>query len=395
MKKNVGNNIAIIPVRGGSKSIPLKNIKTIAGKPLLAWILEASAKSEVFDHIFISTDSDEIKKTCIDYINKFLYKYSSNITIIARSIETSTDEASTESVLLEFADQYICQTLCLLQATSPLTSATDIKEAYHDFVENKYDSMLTGVRQKRFIWKKSDLGYSPVNYDYNKRPRRQEFDGYLVENGSFYFMNYKGLISTESRLFGQIGFYEMSDENYLEIDEPNDWIVIENTLSNRRIDNPMKKIKLFVTDNDGVLTDGGMYYSESGEEFKKYNTRDGMGIGSLIKRNIPVVMITGENSPIAKARAKKLGIEDVYLGIKDKRTCIQEVSQKYCIPLDEIAYIGDDINDLPAIEIVGLSFAVADAHTDVKEKATFILKHKGGNGAVREASDMILKYLAD
>jgi YrbI family 3-deoxy-D-manno-octulosonate 8-phosphate phosphatase len=151
------------------------------------------------------------------------------------------------------------------------------------------------------------------------------------------------------------------------------------------------KIKLFAMDVDGVLTDGSMYYSEKGEVLKKFNTRDGMGIELLRRNGVIPAIITQEESKIVLRRAGKLKVEEVYIGVKDKLRVIKELAQKYSLSLDEIAYIGDDINDLALLREVGLSFAPSDAMSEVKQLVHQVLSRRGGEGAVREAVEFILQ----
>lgn len=151
-----------------------------------------------------------------------------------------------------------------------------------------------------------------------------------------------------------------------------------------------KKIKLFAMDVDGVLTDGGMYYSKEGDLLKKFNTKDGMGIEFLRKNDIVPVIITKEDSKIVLKRAEKLKIKEVYVGVKDKLKIIKELSKKYKINFNNIAYIGDDINDLTVLERVGLSFAPNDAVEQVKKIVDYVTSKNGGEGAAREAIDFIL-----
>lgn len=155
--------------------------------------------------------------------------------------------------------------------------------------------------------------------------------------------------------------------------------------------NKPKYIKLFAMDVDGVLTDGGMYYSEQGEVLKKFNTRDGMGIELLRKNDIIPAIITQEESKIVLKRAEKLKVQEVYIGVKDKLRVIKDIAQKYNLKLDEIAYIGDDVNDLPVLREVGLSFAPSDAAPEVKEAVQRLLSRKGGEGAVREAIELLIQ----
>jgi len=231
-----------------------------------------------------------------------------------------------------------------------------------------------------------------IDYDFKKRPRRQDFKGCLVENGAFYVNKIKNILKYKNRLSGKIAIYEMSEFTSLEIDDPNDWIIAEilmkkNILS-KKIFN--KKVKLFAMDVDGVLTDGGMYYSKEGEVLKKFNTKDGMGIELLRKNNIIPAIITKEESKIVLRRAEKLKINEVYIGIKNKLKIIEKLKEKYNLRYENIAYIGDDINDLPVLKKVGLSFAPNDAISEIKEIVKHVTIKKGGEGALREAIDFIL-----
>ncbi len=151
-----------------------------------------------------------------------------------------------------------------------------------------------------------------------------------------------------------------------------------------------KNIKMFVMDVDGVLTDGCMYYSENGELLKKFNTKDGMGIEFLKKEGILPVILTKERTGIVLKRAEKLKITHVYLGIINKLEFVSKFCKKCGLSFENVAYIGDDINDIPLLEKVGLSFAPHDAVDAVKEKATYVLSTCGGHGAVREAIDFLL-----
>jgi N-acylneuraminate cytidylyltransferase len=153
----------------------------------------------------------------------------------------------------------------------------------------------------------------------------------------------------------------------------------------------MKNIKLLAMDVDGVLTDAGMYYSENGDELKRFNTRDGMGISLLQREGVIIAIITGENTEIIERRSKKLNIKEVFQGVKDKKEIIISLCGKYNIEREEVAYIGDDINDLEVIKFVGLGATVADGMKVVKEHSKYVTSLKGGEGAVREFCEYILE----
>jgi N-acylneuraminate cytidylyltransferase len=145
-----------------------------------------------------------------------------------------------------------------------------------------------------------------------------------------------------------------------------------------------KNIKLLAMDVDGVLTDGSMYYSENGDELKKFNTRDGMGIKLLKENGIKIAIITKENTKLVERRAKKLHVDDLFQGVENKFLALEELKKKYELNNSEIAYVGDDVNDIPVLNKVGLSICPNDAINDVKKICDYITETNGGYGVVRE-----------
>lgn len=384
-----------IPVRGGSKSIPLKNIKEINGRPLVYWTLDAAVQCPKVDRVYLCTDSTQIREKVQEYITA--YQCGDKLLCIDRPAETATDTASTESAMLYFANAYPkFERIILVQATSPLLTAEHLTQAIERYEQDDCDSLLSVVRQKRFCWRASDKGYEPINYDYLKRPRRQEFDGYLVENGAFYINTREGLLKDSCRLSGKVGVYEMPEETYFEIDEPSDWIVIEHLLRKQSqaettIVERAGKIKMLLTDCDGVLTDGGMYYSEQGDESKKFNTKDGMAVAKLREQGVKFGIITGENIQLVRRRAEKLKADACYIGVGDKIAALDEICDKFQVSYDEIAYIGDDLNDLGVLGRVGLPCSVADGSKQARRAAAYVTQARGGEGALREVAELILK----
>lgn len=145
-----------------------------------------------------------------------------------------------------------------------------------------------------------------------------------------------------------------------------------------------EKIKMILTDCDGVLTDGGMYYSENGDELKKFNTKDGMGFALLKDAGYITGIITGEDTVIVKRRGAKMKMDEVCVGIKDKLKTAKELCDKYHLQLENILYIGDDVNDLELIQAAGIGCCVADAMNIVKNSADYITASTGGSGVIRE-----------
>ncbi len=231
-------NIAFIPVRGGSKSIPLKNIKILNGKPLVWWTAKAANDAECIDKVIIATDSREIKETVLGFDLPKLEVYD-------RDPKNASDTASTESVMLEYIEKSDLREddlFFLIQATSPMLKTEHIEGMHEAFLKNCADSMFTGVREYHFHWLDmhadkcvgSELStdhlstcVAPVNYDYRNRPRRQDFEGLIAENGACYINSVGNIKRDKCRLSGKIAAYELPSYTAYEIDEEVDWIIIE------------------------------------------------------------------------------------------------------------------------------------------------------------------------
>lgn len=151
-----------------------------------------------------------------------------------------------------------------------------------------------------------------------------------------------------------------------------------------------KRIKIVLTDVDGVLTDGGMYYTEKGDIMKKFHTRDGMGVTLMRKCNIPTIVITKEKTPMVKQWSKRMKIEKLYDGIIQKEKILKKICQKYDVNSDEVLFIGDDVNDVELLKKVGLSVCPNDAMEYVKKKCDYVCNVKSGEGVLREIADIII-----
>ena len=172
-------------------------------------------------------------------------------------------------------------------------------------------------------------------------------------------------------------------------------MVIDNQLMKKNIHLKAKleKIKIVLTDNDGVLTDTGVYYSAKGEEFKRFSIRDGMGIERLRKyAGIETIIITGEESDSVKARAEKLKMKEYYLGVKKKEDLLSGIMNKNSVKPEEIAFIGDDSNDFELMKLVGFKVTPSDGMSFIKEICDYVCENKAGNGAFRELAELILAF---
>jgi N-acylneuraminate cytidylyltransferase len=212
--------VAFVPARCGSKSIPLKNIKSFCGYPLIYWALKALSEVHDIDEIYVATDCDEIRET----VEAFNYE---KVGVYMRDPENARDESSTESVVLEFLNKKQLASddvFILAQATCPLVRERDYREALEQYRQEAVDSLLTCARMKVFLWDKSG---KPLNYDFRQRPRRQEIQGELVENGAFYITSIAALRESGNRLSGNISVYEMPEYSAVDIDDDDDWTIAE------------------------------------------------------------------------------------------------------------------------------------------------------------------------
>lgn len=223
-------NIAFIPVRGGSKSIPMKNIKLINGKPLVYWTAKAANEAVCVDKLIIATDSEKIRDTVQNFGFKKLEVYN-------RDPKNAEDSSSTESVMLEYIEHAKLDpndNFILIQATSPLLQASHIDDMFNSLKNSDSDSIFSGVREKQFHWIETEDGVKPINYDYKNRPRRQDFNGIIAENGACYINSVGNIIKDQCRLSGKIMAHELPPETSYEIDEEVDWIIVENLLMLKR-----------------------------------------------------------------------------------------------------------------------------------------------------------------
>lgn len=162
-------------------------------------------------------------------------------------------------------------------------------------------------------------------------------------------------------------------------------------MSNGTLHQLAEHIELLILDVDGVLTDGLLYYDEQGNESKCFSVRDGLGLRLLQEAGVEVGVITGRESVSVGSRMRELGIEILFQKVRNKRRVLEQLLEQKQLSWDKVAYMGDDLNDLPCLKLVGLPMAPSNAVSEVKEIALFIAEGPGGNGAVREACELIAK----
>ncbi|WP_104524845.1 acylneuraminate cytidylyltransferase [Blastococcus atacamensis] len=372
----------VIPVRGGSKGIPKKNVAVVGGCPLIAWTVAAAVGATSVDRVIVSTDSAEIAAVARLYGGP-------RVEIHARSAESATDTASSESALLEAVrDLEVEGAVALVQATSPLLSSGVVDEIADRL--STHDSALTVVRRHQFLWADEDAEGRPVNYSPDARPRRQDWSGHLIETGAVYATSVERLLASGVRIGGRVGLVETDEAEAVEIDSPTDLVVTDALLRTHRI-RPAKvrsgPVRLVVTDVDGVLTDNGLTYGTVATETKTFSARDGKGFQLLREAGVRTALLTSEDHESVAERARKLRVDDCVMGSTDKLADLVMLGARYGVPLSQIAYVGDDVHDVPALVAAGVSGAPGDARPEATDVADHVVTAAGGSGAFRQFTD--------
>ena len=378
--------IGVIPARGGSKVIPRKNVAPMGGKPLVWHSIRSAVDSNLITEVILSTDDEEIAE-----IGR-----AEGVTVVNRPKHLAEDTTPTEPVLRHAIEWWEsergkrCDLVVLLQPTSPVRKPGRIDEAVRMLLDTNSDSLVSVCEEHAFFWKKH--GDQVIgSYDFRNRPRRQDISNPTYrENGSIYISRRDLLMNEDCRLGGKIALFSMPPEESVEIDAPFDlWLcgkIIED-ISRDGFRERLRKIKLVALDVDGVLTNGQIFVDEHGTESKAFSAIDGYGIALLREMNVPIAFITREATKLAEHRARKLCITEFYGGVMDKAKAVRRLADGRGLSLNEILFIGDDLPDIPAMEIVGCAVAVANAREEVKRKAHIVTNSRGGEGAVREIVD--------
>ncbi|XP_032440185.1 N-acylneuraminate cytidylyltransferase-like [Xiphophorus hellerii] len=425
-KRRTGDAVALILARGGSKGIPLKNIKPLAGVPLIGWVLRAAIDSGEFDSVWVSTDHDEIEKVAKSWGAK----------VHRRSKEVSRDDSTSLETIQEFLKENPkVAVVCNIQATSPCLHPSHIKKALKKITEDGYDSVFSVVRRYQFRWKEVEKGSDectePENLDPAKRPRRQDWNGELIENGSFYFAT-RDLIMKEGRLQGgRVAYFEMEPEHSVDIDVDIDWPVAEQRVL--RYGYFGQGVSLMFCEVSGCLTDGrvhlsgsldrpgvsfaggpcdtdsgvvsasvsdseassakGSIHSRDTEGFSvSIHSRDTAGLRKLQKNDLKVVLLISEEDVLRQMRFKLKMMTDCEVMVvgKDPLKDVQSMVEKEKLDWKDVAYMGCDAVSASCLHLAGLSAAPADAHPDAIRAGKFACKQGGGAGAVWEFVEHVL-----
>jgi YrbI family 3-deoxy-D-manno-octulosonate 8-phosphate phosphatase len=383
--------VAVIPARGGSRGVPLKNLEPVGGRSLLARAIEACAAARLIDEVLVSSDHPGILEEARRY----------GARTVVRPAALSGDTASSESAVLHALDDAPAdgpsadpEVTVLVQCTSPFLDAGDLDGAVARVLAGEADCAFSAVESHAFLWKYTPAGLVGINHDPGFRPRRQDRDVEFRETGAFYAMRTAGLRRHGRRFFGSLLAQRVTDDHALEVDTPDDLHIARLRaavlLQQARVDGrPVLQVDAVVTDFDGVHTDDLVRMDQHGMESVQVSREDGMGVGLLRASGVRVLILSTESNPVVSARARKLRVP-VIQGRSDKASALKDWLIAEQLDPSRVAYLGNDVNDLGCLRLVGWPVAVAGAHPEVQSVARLVLDRAGGHGAVRELSELIL-----
>lgn len=379
---------AVIPARGGSKGVPRKNLRVLGGEPLVARAVKTLLASSTVGSVFVTTDDPEIAAVASR----------AGARVIERPARLSGDEASSDSAV-EHALSHLAShgvvpdVTVFVQATSPFIRAADIDRAVTMVRSGECDVAFSAVRSDVHLWRDDVDGPVGVNHRASVRQRRQDRVPEHAETGAFYVMRTEGFREHGHRFFGRLRLVEVDPADALEIDTEHDLMLAELIDSRREAVLTARPsavpAQAVVTDFDGVHTADRVVVDQHGTESVEVNRSDGMGVARLRRAGIPFLILSAETNPVVRARAAKLGVE-VIAGCDDKLRALTEWADGLGIALTDIAYLGNDVNDLACLRAVGWPVVVADAHRDARAASHVVLRRRGGDGAVRELADRVL-----
>ncbi len=381
--------VAIIPARGGSVGLPGKNIRPLNGTPLVGRSVLSALNSETVSDVYVSSDGEDI----LAVARKF------GASTITRPADISGSTASSESALIHGLREIEATTgslpdiVVFLQCTSPFTTSAQIDELVSRLIAENADSAFSAIEDHGFIWDVAEDGTARgITHDHTRpRQRRQDMTPRFRENGAIYAMRVGPFLESGSRFCGKT-ILVPTHMPPIEIDTAEDWVVAELFAASTEPKADVAKdirIKALVTDFDGVHTDDKVTVDADGKELVRCSRADGMGIEMLRGKGLALLILSREQNAVVRARASKLKM-DVQHHVTDKLPALDAWRKGLGIEWSEIAYIGNDINDVECMQACGLSFCPADAHRSARSVADIVLVNRGGDGAIREMSDYLL-----
>lgn len=375
--------IAVIPARGGSKGVPLKNISTVGHRPLVTRAIQSCLDSASVDSVVVSTDSDTIADIA----------HRAGARIIRRPEELSNDTASSESALLHVLDVLEAEddppdVIVFVQCTSPFIDPVNLDSAVSSILADDADSVFSAVRTHEFLWRVTPEGARGINHDHHYRPRRQDREAHFRETGAFYAFRAAGFRTHEHRFFGRIGVQEVPEAHAQEVDTLED-LDVARALAALTDDAAPLDVDAVVTDFDGVHTDDGAHVDQDGRETVSVSRSDGMGVRLLLEADVRFCILSTETNPVVRARATKLRVPVTH-SLSDKQSALLTWMDDEGLDPARVAYVGNDVNDLGGMSVVGWPVAVPNAHPRVLAAARLVLTRPGGAGAVREVCERVL-----
>ena len=398
----------MIPARGGSRSIPRKNIRPFAGHPLLAYSISAGLQSKRVTRVIASTDDGEIAEVARSYGAEVPFLRPAEL-----AQDHTTDLPVFQHVLdwLRREEKYVPEIVVQLRPTSPIRPLDCVDRAVEILMEHAEADSVRGVvpsgQNPYKMWVIQESGsMTPLMGDgppeaYN-RPR-QELPPTYWQTGHIEAIR-TGTITDQASMSGGVILPLVLDARYaIDIDTLEDWKRGEQLVQQAQLDmvrpgqapRPLPDVvELLVLDFDGVLTDDRVWVNARGEESVAAHRGDGYGLAQLRKAGLQMIVISREENEVVAARCEKLGIP-VMQGIEDKASALREVLERGKIEPSRAVYVGNDVNDLPCFPLVGCAVAVSDAHPQVLAAADMRLSLPGGHGAVRELCDQLLERVKD
>lgn len=375
--------VVVIPARGGSKGIPRKNLRRVGGMPLVARAISAASAATLVDRVVVSTDDPEIAAVAREW----------DAEVVERPAEIAGDTASSESAVLHALDAVSAQgaevgVVVLLQATSPFIVPATLDEAVRRVADGECDAVFSAVPTFGFLWEDVDGEAVALNHDASQRPRRQDRKPHHLETGAFYALDAEGFVAAGHRFFGRLGIVEVPEHTAIEIDTRRELEHARALAPLIDVPDPVE-VDAIVTDFDGVHTDDTARVDRDGLESVLVSRADGAGVALLRHAGIPLLILSAETDGVVSARAAKLGV-DVRQSVTEKGAALTDWAAENGIPLHRIAYVGNDLADLPCLEAVGWPIAVPDAHPVVLAAARLVLDRPGGAGAIRELAERVL-----
>ncbi|GLX01145.1 N-acetylneuraminate synthase family protein [Microtetraspora sp. NBRC 16547] len=369
--------LAVVPARGGSVGVPLKNLERVGGVPLVARAVGACLRAGLVDEVVVSTDHESIAAAAME----------AGARVVERPTELSGSTASSESAVLHALDELSedPEVVLLVQCTSAFIDPDDLDAAVSRVLDGGADVVFSGMETYEFVWTGAGAG---VNHDPATRPRRQDREPHYRETGAFYVMRTAGLREHGHRFFGRVTVQPVPARHAVEVDTPEDLEIVRALAP--FVDEPLPiDVDAVVTDFDGVHTDDRAYVDSEGREMVAVSRSDGMGVALLKRSGVRLLVLSTERNPVVAARARKLGVP-VLQGLNAKETALRDWLAIEGLDPARVAYVGNDVNDLGCMALVGWPVAVPDAHPRVRAAARVVLTHAGGAGAVRELCDRVL-----